>query len=164
MIHHHDDDRHHHTVRNKEGEQEEDLDGDGDGFADEARVGLPRAEPYRGDLRPGVQFKESNTVRHFHAFLQTRALKCTDKDTRTNRERQRKWGNESVKEDEEASPSFINGLSGRDVRVIFFFYTATCREDSALRLNRRRWSEGVVRFMFINYKVNIVRSLIMIFK
>jgi hypothetical protein len=82
MIHHHDDDRHRHrhTVRNEEGELEEDLDGGGDGFADEARVGLPRAEPYRGDLSPGVQFKESNSVRHFHAFLETRVLHAAEMD------------------------------------------------------------------------------------
>jgi hypothetical protein len=76
-------------------------------------------------------------------------------------------GNESVKEDEEASPSFINGLRGRDARPpksSSFSIPPTCREDSALRLNRRRWSEGAVRFMFINYNANIFRILIMIFK
>lgn len=78
--HDHDRHRHRHSVRNKEGEQEEDLDGGGDGFTDEARVWLPRAEPYRGDLSSGIQFEESNSVRHFHAFLEPRMLDAADMD------------------------------------------------------------------------------------
>lgn len=93
MIHDHDHHRHchHHTERNEEGEQEEDLDGGGDGFADEARVGLPRAEPYRGDLSSGVQFEESNSVRHIHAFLEARVLHAAELVRTQRRTVQREW-------------------------------------------------------------------------
>lgn len=60
-------------MRNKECE-EEDLDSRGNGFADDARVSLPRAEPYRRDLSSSVQLEESNFIRHFLTFLEARLL------------------------------------------------------------------------------------------
>ena len=41
------------------------LDGGGNSFADEARIGLPSPQADGGDLGSGVEFEESDFVRHF---------------------------------------------------------------------------------------------------